>query len=185
MPLRPLDTVLQNLLNQKAWEHQKQFREITLLWQELLPKKTAANSRPYSIKNNTLLVTTRNNTWSQHLTLQRLSIRKKLNQKLTSAQTIKEIRFTTAHWQQKPAYSPLADPDLPHPSRLENPQLKSSRSMAQSPANAVRSWLQQQQKQLRDEPVCPSCNVPTPHGELERWHVCRCCIAQEWSRNRD
>ena len=182
MSLRPLDAVLKNLLNQRAWKQQKQLREISLLWQEILPVKTTANSRPYSIKNKTLLVTTRNSTWSQHLTLQHLSICTKLNDKLASTESVEEIRFTTAHWQQKPAYSPLADPDLLHPSRLDSLKRQSLRRNSQSPSNAVRSWLQQQQEQLQDEPLCPNCKVPTPRGELERWGMCRCCIAQEWSR---
>ncbi|AFY36941.1 protein of unknown function DUF721 [[Leptolyngbya] sp. PCC 7376] len=183
MTLRPLESVLQHLMHQKAWEHQQHFQTLTTLWQQQLPTKTILNSRPHSIQNKILIVSTSNNTWSQHLTLQRINICTKLNTKLKPSQTLEDIRFTTAHWHQKPAYSPLADPDLLHPSRTDSPSPKRSRRNTQSPSNAVRSWLEQRQQQFKNQPLCPKCQAPTPSGELERWKVCRCCVAQEWHRN--
>ncbi|WP_171971689.1 DciA family protein [[Limnothrix rosea] IAM M-220] len=185
MTLKPLESVLKTVMHQKAWQHQRHLQTITTLWQQLLPPKTKLNSYPHSIKNNTLFIATSNDTWSQHLTLQRLNIQKKLNAKLPPSEAIQNIRFTSTHWHQKPAYSPLADPDSPHPSRTTSRSPQAKRAGGDSPSAAVRAWLTKQQQQLENQPPCPKCHVPTPPGELKRWQVCRCCIAQKWHHKQN
>ena len=185
MTLNSLNSVLAKLMDQQAWQHQRRLQAITDLWQTQLPKKAQQYSRPHSIKDNILFVATANTTWSQHLTLQRLNILAKLNAQLTPDLPLEDIRFSTVHWQSKPAYSPLADPDSPHPSHIGDRPSRppSPRPHDQSPTEAVRAWLTHQQHQLKDQPLCPECQTPTPQGELDRWQKCRCCIAQQWQQN--
>ncbi len=185
MTLNPLESVLKQVMHQKAWQHQRRLQTITTLWQQLLPTKTKENSYPHSIKDNTLFIATSNDTWSQHLSLQRLNIQKKLNTQLPPEAAIENIRFNSAHWHQKPAYSPLADPDSPHPSRTSPRFPRTKQTPNQSPSSAVRAWVQQQQQQLKDQPTCPECHASTPAGELKRWQMCRCCVAQKWHREQN
>lgn len=182
MTLNSLDSLLKNLMSQQAWQHQRRLKAIADFWSTQLPKKAQQYSRPHSLKDNILFVATANSTWSQHLTLQRLTILTKLNAQLTTDIPIKDIRFSTVHWQSEPAYSPLADPDSPHPSHIgDRPSLTPvPRPHDQSPTDAVRAWLTHHHHQLKEQPLCPECQAPTPQGELTRWQMCRCCIAQQW-----
>lgn len=50
---------------------------------------------------------------------------------------------------------------------------------SRNPQAAVREWLKQVEARSRDLPLCPQCSVPTPESELQLWHKCYHCIAQQ------
>lgn len=186
MPLKPIEQVLQQLIGQSAWQHQRRLQTTITIWQTITPHQTQQNSRPQSIQDNILLIATKNKTWSQHLTLQRRRLLQQLNQHLTQKQTLPltDLRFSSTHWYKRPAYSPLADPDLPHPSRVPQPPIP-RQNPKNSPSTAVRAWFEQKQARLKQASPCPECGALTPQGELDRWQQCGCCIAQKWHHTKD
>ena len=182
MTLKPVDQILQQLMSRSAWAHQRRLQTIITTWQKILPSKTRQNSRPYGIQENILLIATKNSTWSQQLKLQRLRILQQLNQQLTEPLT--DLRCSSTYWQQSPAYSPLADPELPHPSRTpQSPTPQANQS--DTPTAAVLAWFDQKQARLQQSQPCPQCGALTPQGELDRWQQCSCCIAQKWHLSKE
>lgn len=175
MTLQPVNHLLQKLMHQPAWQHQQRFTHISQLWSQLLPPKSRTNSRPITIQQNILWVATPNTTWAQHLTLQRTRLLAQLNAHL--AQPLTDIRFSAAHWQRSPAYSPQADLNPTHPSTLP-PARSVPQARSHDPVAAVQLWLQRHQERFAKLPPCPRCHAPTPKGELTRWQMCVCCAAQ-------
>ncbi|MGB2925988.1 MAG: DciA family protein [Limnothrix sp.] len=181
MSLQPVDRILNQLMSTAAWQHQQRFQQIGKLWPTLLPEKSHTNSRPLQIVENILWVATASTTWSQHLNLQRRTLLKRLNQQISIP--LNDLRFSAAHWHHAPAYSPLADVTSPHPSRTVPNRASQYPRQESTPTTAVTRWLKQQQHRHKQDPLCPQCQVPTPAGELERWQMCGCCIAQQWHKD--
>ncbi|ANV89649.1 hypothetical protein AWQ24_02820 [Picosynechococcus sp. PCC 8807] len=187
MGFQSIDHLLNHLLDQPAWAHQKRFTAVNKRWQKILPKKSLANSHPIRIIDDVLWVATPNHTWSQHLNLQRRRLLAQLNAQLNPP--LKDLQFSTVHWHRRPAYSPLAaDPNLPHPSQIpprpDQPQRPDTRQTNQDPLEAARHWAETQQQLFAGLPACPRCQRATPPGELQRWQVCSFCIVQVWQEQQ-
>ena len=137
------------------------------------------------ISRQVLWVATSSSVWAQDLSLQRYSLLKKLNSKLTF--TLTDIRFSPANWKkssdnwasdreeivikpQKALDSAKNPEDEP---KIDDPKLAIQKSLEKIKARIELS--------TQSGCFCPQCGSPTPAPELERWKVCHHCIAHKWS----
>lgn len=190
MAFSTLHQVIQKLDQRKPWQPRQEFQRILDCWPEVVGPAVAAHTRPLAIQRQTLRVSTSSPVWSQNLAFQRCQILDKLNDRL-SGQPLTDIRFSTAQWQRdrpnspSPAQAYVDQLWREHPSRSESRPQTTSGGKPTSPnasdPNAVfQQWAAAVQGRSRRFPLCPSCQCPTPAGELERWSVCALCAAQKW-----
>ena len=52
-------------------------------------------------------------------------------------------------------------------------------STPETPHESLQNWLEKVKMRSQILPLCPQCNSPTPQTELDRWHLCCHCMAQE------
>jgi predicted nucleic acid-binding Zn ribbon protein len=163
----------------KKWEDRPelqqlhQFRQIATSWLDVVGAPVAKNSRPHALNRGVLFVATSSSTWAQHLTLQRSRILTKLNPLLS--EPITEIRFATAQWQNRvltPTEQSSASPDLEKSTHIL--------SEVNDPVTAFENWAEVMQKRSQHLPLCPGCQCPTPHPEIERWGICALCSAKNF-----
>lgn len=194
MDIQPLNGILNGIGSGGEWEARRQLQQLVIQWPEIVGSTVAQHSRPLEIHNGTLQVATATAVWAQNLSFERRRILKKLSQKVGfQALGLREIRFSTAQWHNRPGSSGAMAMDKrlhsyqqqlqwqQHPSRLpppanERPQL----DPAQSASQAFGRWSQRRQQQVNQVPSCPQCKVPAPEGELERWGICSFCMTQHW-----
>jgi predicted nucleic acid-binding Zn ribbon protein len=150
-----------------------QFRQIIASWLDVVGAPVAKHSRPYALNRGVLFVATSSSTWAQHLTLQRSQILAKLNFLLS--EPITEIRFATAQWQNRIISSTEQPSTSPDP---EKPNLILSE--VNDPVTAFENWAEVIQKRSQHLPLCPQCQCPTPHPEIERWGICALCSAKNF-----
>lgn len=181
MSFQPLQQILNHLEQQPSWETHRQYRRLVAVWTQVVEPRVAKHTRPLYLANQVLWVATASSVWAQHLSLQRVSILKKLD--LLLPDTVTALRFSSAHW----STTQVADSqgNSVHPSALPELEVSKPPSGNQDLKTAkvtFEDWAQAVQTRGAQLPLCPNCHCPTPPGELERWSLCACCIAQHWSR---
>ncbi|MEB3358068.1 MAG: DUF721 domain-containing protein [Synechococcales bacterium] len=190
MAFSTLHQVIHKLDQRKPWQPRQEFQRILDCWSEVVGPAVAAHARPLAIQRQVLKVATSSPVWAQNLAFQRCQILKKLNDRL-SGQSLTDIRFSTAQWQGDRPDSPSPSQAYidqlwrEHPSRSTSRPIRSpggdSLPLDAADANAVfQRWAAAVQGRSRRFPLCPSCQCPTPTGELERWSVCALCAARQW-----
>ena len=183
MSLKSIPDIL-DILQIETLYQQQPLQKLLESWEEVVGKVVAKHTQPISIERDVLWVATSSAAWAQNLTFERQRLLKKLNQILPAP--LVDIRFSTARWQptkkkliQQPTIS-----SSEHPSYLEAKltQNTDSRSLPKNPQVAFNNWTQTIKTRFSDLPLCPSCDSPTPKGELERWGVCSICAAKSFQR---
>lgn len=194
MSFRSLHHVLGGFQNQSQHREQHQLQQVVRCWVDVVGPVVAVQTRPLNIYRGVLKVATSSAAWAQNLVFERQRILDKLKQ--ITALPITDIRFSPAHWQDKPVASFPGDQfqhELwqAHPSRFSdsnpkkrlNPPLQPGGSELEDKdaISAFRQWSAHMRLRSRNLPLCPECHCPTPKGELERWAVCGICVAKRWS----
>lgn len=186
MALQSLQRVMKQIEQQKAWQSQQIFRQITARWPELVGEAVALQTRPTSLQNQALQVAVANASWAQNLMFERRRLLQKINAELSLS--LRDIRFSTAKWNSSTGTNPITTDSLKiwqqHPSRLlgSSEQFSSSNlaPVVADPREVFERWAKQVQLRSQSLPLCPQCNCPTPVGELERWSMCSLCITKRW-----
>ncbi|MEH2178750.1 DUF721 domain-containing protein [Nostoc sp.] len=181
MSLKSINDVLRILEKQAKWQEQP-FQRLLKCWAEVVSPVVAANTRPLSIQRDVLSVATSSAAWAQNLTFGRTSLLLKLNKKLPAP--LVDIRFSTAGWQnpsveikQQQSVSPHE-----HPSYLGDEINRPDATPTKDVNAAFGHWTQIVRSRSHGLPLCPQCQSPTPHGELQRWQVCSVCAAKQFSK---
>ncbi len=189
MSFNSIDRVLEAIEKQSSWELYRQYRRLLQCWKAVVEPKVALQTRPLYIARKVLWVATSNSVWAQTLAMGRYPLLKKLNAQLP--EQLVDIRFSPAQWHNKNlshAYSPHSQSIAPqqHPSRLVTNRAPSSLNQLpeeNTPQSAFQRWREVIQARSQNLPLCPQCQCPTPRGELQRWHLCACCAAQQWAHS--
>lgn len=183
MFLNPLDRILKRVIQQPEWDKYREYYQIVNCWQQVVNKQVFKHTRPLYVDRQTLYVATSSAVWAQELALQRYSLIKKLNARLDF--TIKDIRFSPARWENKPKKEvievPLQEVDLKK-LRAEKARKNLEQTETKTDANtAIQSWLENIKKSSQNSATCPQCQSVTFQTEIERWQMCRYCIARQWN----
>lgn len=190
--MQSLHQVLSLLQSQILTPEQQQFQELCQYWPEIVGTVARLHSRAVSWHRGVLNVATSSSTWSQELTLKRMQLLYRLNQKLLFP--VEDIRFSTAQWRYQSHgeqhRSPGSSSDefsqlwQDHPSRVNlpptptEPLIHSHPHGSTTPLTAFQRWANSIQQRSQHIPLCPQCHCPTPPGELTRWSVCCLCAMQ-------
>ncbi len=179
MTFQSIDKLLDLILAQPQWETQRRYHLLVKGWSQVVNHRVAQHSRVIAIKDDILWVTTSSSAYAQNLSLQRYTLMTKINRRLH--ESIKDIRFTTNRWYQKPLVEPEAETNLVHPSIIEENKTSFDNldKASITPQQALEQWLEQLKVRSQHLPLCPRCQAPTPQGELNRWGVCGCCFAKQ------
>lgn len=188
MSLNALGQVIQQLEQQPAWHSRGQFRKIRDQWPALVGKAVARQAIPTRLEQQVLYVAVVNPMWAQTLSLERLGLLTKINQRLQINLT--DLRFSSGDWfrrSRQPA--PQTIDTLPewlrqHPSF--EPDAIATAPPADHPLTAQESfqrWAKLAQGMAAQRMLCPICRCPTPPGELKRWSCCSICAAKRFSQN--
>ncbi|MEO1374827.1 MAG: DciA family protein [Cyanobacteria bacterium J06635_10] len=171
-----------DILQIETLYQQQPLQRLLDCWQEVVGKIVATHTQPISIERDVLWVATSSAAWSQNLTFERQRLLKKLNKILPNP--LVDIRFSTARWQ-RVEKKPLQQQSISsreHPSYLGNSinQHTHVRSYPKNPQTVFANWVSTVKMRSQYLPLCPSCQSPTPKGELERWGVCSICAAKSF-----
>ncbi len=186
MALQSLQRLIKQIEQQKTWQSQQIFRQVTSRWSELVGDAVALQTRPTSLQDQVLQVAVANASWAQNLMFERRRLIQKINAELNLS--LRDIRFSTAKWSSSPGTnSSLADSLQiwqQHPSRISSHGVPANvadlRPVIADPREVFERWAKQVQLRSQSLPLCPQCNCPTPEGELERWSMCSLCITKRW-----
>ena len=165
----------------EALYQQQPLQRLLDCWQEVVGKVIATHTQPISIERDVLWVATSGAAWAQNLTFERQTLLKKLNKILPTP--LVDIRFSTARWQRtkKKPFRQQNISSSEHPSYLGNFDRQANlHSLPKNPDAAFANWAKTVKTRFSDLPLCPSCQSPTPGGELERWGVCSICAARSF-----
>lgn len=180
MAFESIDRILSGFADRVRTPEQRQLQAVLTRWPEVVGKSAIAHTRPVSIHRNILYVATSSAAWTQDLTFRRTAIVRKLNRCLPDP--LHDIKFSTARWPgQSPETAAVASPDGPHPSSVSS-RLPADLNDSPRPKTAIAAfelWAETLRARSRNWPSCPRCHCPTPPGELERWSMCRICMARE------
>ena len=188
MTFQSLNHILTAIAKQPNWEKQRQYHRLVQCWHKIVNDKVAQHTRPLYLQRQVLWVATSSSVWAQNLALQRYSLLKKLNQLLD--EPIIDMRFSPARWYQKHLSNSEHTSILSqHPSalNLESELLSPTNSdttnaeKVTTPQEAFQRWAEVVKKRSLYLPSCPSCQCPTPEGELKRWQMCAYCAAKKFS----
>jgi len=187
MSFQPLNRVLETLQPRLQRREASQMQIILDYWPKIVGATVSAQTQPLSLQRHVLRVATASSAWAQTLTFERQRILEKLNQVLPKPLT--DIRFAPADWQASPvSRSPVPGVEAQvmlwqqHPSRLPELPLRKPTKPVTTPQEAFRSWSKQVRSRAQSFPYCPTCQCPTPPGELERWGFCAICTAKQWNQ---
>lgn len=183
--MHSLDKILSKITQQPEWQEYQQYQQLLKCWRQVINRKISQNTRPLYFSRGILGIATSSAVWAQELTLQRYSLLKKLNKHLNF--DVKDIRFTPARWDD--IINQHNQPNLSKKlNKKENIAAASSAKQAESATNistpetpheSLQNWLEKVKMRSQILPLCPQCHSPTPQKELERWHLCCHCMAQE------
>ncbi len=191
MALEGLSGLIKGLENQASWQAQRQFRLVVQHWPKAVGFAVARQTRPVAIQRSTLYVATATAAWAQTLAYERLNILRKLNQH--QRRPLKNIRFSTAQWQQPkpppaptpsvqkhPSYVGISETSLQDSAPQHGPLSKAREP--QTPAEAFNRWATTIQKMQQTQSTCPHCQCSCPQGELDRWSICALCATKHWNK---
>lgn len=164
----------------------QQLRQILDHWVDFVGADIAAQTQPIVIQRNTLEVATSSPVWTQTLIFKRLSILRKIRDRV--AIDLSDIRFSTVQWRTEPqptanlSGSEAIAEDLwqHHPSQLPtiSQSVETQLALFNDSQTAFDRWSRTIQNRTKHLPLCPECGSPTPPGELDRWSVCSICAAK-------
>jgi predicted nucleic acid-binding Zn ribbon protein len=179
--MQSLRNVMGQLEQSPQWHAQARFRRLLSLWPQVVGAAVSQHSRPTGLQRDTLLVAVSSAAWAQTLTLERLSILKKLRDRLPKTEAPTDIRFSTGRWASAPQGTPLPNPAL-NGGEAPTPAL---RRQAPDPrpktaAAAFEQWADRLRSHQAQQPSCPTCGCPSPPAELQRWSCCSLCATQAW-----
>lgn len=198
MDIQPLNGILNGIGSGGEWDEQRQLQRLMSQWEAIVGATVAQHSCPLEVHNGILQVATSTAVWAQNLSFERRRILTKLNQRAHfKILGLREIRFSTAQWHNRPGSNGAITLDKrlnsyqqqmqwqQHPSRLPPPEDERPHSeLAESASQAFDRWSQRRQQQINQVPPCPQCQTPTPEGELQRWGVCAFCMTQQWEAEK-
>ncbi len=87
-----ISDIIRDILKNRGWEAKVREQGVLSVWDEVVGERIAKNSLPKKINRGSLVVITRNPTWTQQLTMMKEKIIDRLNEKLND-DIVKEIRF--------------------------------------------------------------------------------------------
>lgn len=190
MPLDSIHNVIHQLEQQPRWHSRGQFRQVLNHWTAVVGEGVARQAAPVRLDQDVLHVAVANPMWAQTLTLERLRILAKLNDRLHL--NLSDIRFSSGDWYRQkkslqPAKSPAStgsnpEPELPewlrqHPS-FEPQAIPRSVQRPDTPQSSFQRWADMTQQLAAQQPLCPQCHCRCPKGELNRWGRCSICAVQ-------
>ncbi|MGB5974836.1 MAG: DUF721 domain-containing protein [Nodosilinea sp.] len=184
MPLDSIHHVIDQLEQQPRWRSRGQFRQVLNQWSVVVGEGVARQAAPVRLDQDVLHVAVANPMWAQTLTLERLRILAKLNDRLGLA--LSDIRFSSGDWYRKtvqPAQTDsLSATSLPewlrqHPS-FEPQTIPIAAQRPQTPQESFQRWADMTQRLAAQQPLCPQCRCHCPRGELNRWGRCSICAVQ-------
>lgn len=186
MPLDSIHTVIHQFEQQPRWRRRGQFRQVLNSWAEVVGVGVARQATPVRLDQDVLHVAVINPMWAQTLTLERLRILAKLNDRLRLS--LHDIRFSSGDWyrQNKSAQPARSQPYSPSelPEWLRQHPCFEPRAIPvanQRPQTAVESfdrWATVTQQLAAQQPLCPQCHCHCPTGELKRWGRCSICAVK-------
>ena len=198
MSFQRLNRVLQEVgePSQFLGKRSSQFQQVLQHWPDIVGADLALHTRPQRLDRQVLKVATSSAVWAQNLQFERHRLRLKILEQVNL--DLKDIQFSTAHWQMPSASDqPFASTQAQqewqnHPSRITvQPALTAQRGgqilgdprrTGQSVATQFSIWATTCQLRNRSLPRCPRCRSPTPPGELNRWQMCSFCMGQKCHR---
>jgi len=170
--LRSVSRILNHLQNESTWATFRRFRALLDHWPDVVGEIVARQTRPISLRGETLYVATASAAWAQTLVFERTQILNKLNAVLSSP--IQEIRFSTAHWA---AQADELDQDsaqgvwVYHPSRVDRAESQGAIANARvwpDPDLGSRRATEPKRSEIRDD--SDRCaRKETPVETFERW----------------
>jgi predicted nucleic acid-binding Zn ribbon protein len=178
MSFDSIDRILKEIEQQPGWELQQQYRLLLQCWSSIVEPKVALHTRPLYVMRKVLWVATSSSVWAQNLSMQRYSLLKKLNAKL-SEQLI-DIRFSPAKWHSKKSSSTESHKIEP----VNEARVVFSPTEENTSKTTFQRWSDLIKARSQNFPVCPQCQSPTPPEELQRWQVCAYCATQQWTQER-
>lgn len=179
MSFKPLQKIINKLQQQPEWENQRVYQDIVSCWSQIVTGEAAKHSRPVNLARQTLWVATANSVWAQSLSWQKLSILKNLE--TIAPHRVGKIYFSSAHWGKRGVSVASETDQSRHPSALGPLTWEIPSNPPTNPEAALASWKAKIEKRNKNLPLCPSCQAPTPPGEINRWGVCAYCVSKEWS----
>ncbi|HSM80993.1 MAG TPA: DUF721 domain-containing protein [Nodosilinea sp.] len=186
MPFDSLHNVIHQLEQQPRWRSRGQFRQVLNQWAAVVGEGVARQAAPVRLDQDVLHVAVANPMWAQTLTLERLRILAKLNERLHL--NLHDIRFSSGDWyrQNKAKQPAQATPTdlstLPewlrqHPC-FEPKAIARSSQRPQTPEESFDRWAGLTQGLAAEQPLCPQCHCHCPTGELKRWGRCSICAVK-------
>lgn len=190
MSLDSIHSVIHQLEQQPRWRSRGQFRQVLNQWTAVVGEGVARQAAPVRLDQDVLHVAVVNPMWAQTLTLERLRILAKLNDRLSL--NLSDIRFSSGDWyRQKKSSQPTQTPAasgsnsgaaLPewlrqHPS-YEPQVIPPSAQRPQTSQESFARWATMTQQLAAQQPLCPQCTCPCPRGEINRWGRCSVCAGQ-------
>lgn len=174
MTFQSLHQVLNAIETQEEWKGRQQLQHIRTCWLEIVGRVVSDHTRPIAIQREVLQVATSGSAWAQTLSFERHRILLKLNSRVSSSLT--DIHFSTAHWHTPISQSPQSsDLEAQHPSWIGSTKRSPRPQAPQTATAAFHQWATLVQERSNHLPLCPTCQCPTPPGELQRWAVCAIC----------
>ncbi|WOD37994.1 DUF721 domain-containing protein [Nodosilinea sp. E11] len=183
MPLNSINSVIHHLEQQPRWRGRGEYRRVLNSWSAVVGEGVARQAAPVRLDQDVLYVAVANPMWAQTLTLERLRILAKLNDRLQLQ--LQDIRFSSGDWYKhnkagtsaKAAVSAL--PEVPewlrqHPC-FEPRAIPRSPQRPQTATESFERWASLTQQLAAQQPLCPQCQCPCPLGELKRWGRCSIC----------
>ncbi|MBE9155326.1 DUF721 domain-containing protein [Nodosilinea sp. LEGE 06152] len=185
MPLDSIHAVIYQLEQQPRWRSRGQFRQVLNHWTAVVGEGVARQAAPVRLDQDVLHVAVVNPMWAQTLTLERLRILAKLNDRLHL--NLSDIRFSSGDWYRQKAGKTTAAPasasaELPewlrqHPS-YEPRAIPRLAQRPQTPEESFERWAGMTQQLAAQQPLCPQCQCHCPMGELKRWRRCSICAVK-------
>ena len=183
MPLNSISNVIHQLEQQPRWRSRGEFRRVLNQWAAVVGEGVARQAAPVRLDQDVLHVAVVNPMWAQTLTLERLHILTKLNDRLHLQ--LSDIRFSSGDWyrQNKSGKTPAAPaPELPewlrqHPS-YEPRAIPRSTQRPETAEESFDRWAGMTQQISAHQPLCPQCRCHCPTGELQRWGRCSICAVK-------
>jgi predicted nucleic acid-binding Zn ribbon protein len=184
MPLDSLRNVINQFEQQPRWRSRGQFRQVLNGWAAVVGEGVARQAAPVRLDQDVLHVAVVNPMWAQTLTLERVRILAKLNDRLQL--NLSNIRFSSGDWyrqnkstQAAASTSSVALPEWlrQHPC-FEPRAIPVSNQRPQTAAESFERWATLTQQLAAQQPLCPQCHCHCPTGEIKRWGRCSICAVK-------
>ncbi|TVQ10005.1 MAG: DUF721 domain-containing protein [Leptolyngbya sp. DLM2.Bin27] len=184
MPLDSIHTVINQFEQQPRWRSRGQFRQVLNGWAAVVGEGVARQAAPLRLDQDVLYVAVVNPMWAQTLTLERVRILAKLNDRLRL--NLSDIRFSSGDWyrQNKTTQAAVltAAAALPewlrqHPC-FEPRAIPVANQRPQTAAESFERWAALTRQLTAQQPLCPQCHCHCPMGELKRWGRCSICAVK-------